>query len=314
MKDNHTKAKFITTLAALFIGLGFVGQANAEVFYSNILRGVQNTVSYFNTKTAEVADDVPFTGSHLVTSFRMGYRSPEPVHATFRFYGVNPSSGLNGQLIAQISRDLPAASFANPTITLDATEQFIFTAEPGLIGRGLSGGWYSIQFESSTGAPLPYGLSAQLGDGASLDGLLVVASGTTFNLLDPSGLIPVSFFLEMSNAAGTVITPPSGSVIPKVADLTLFPSTVTVGTSVNATVTLSSQAPTGGVEVEFSTSSKGIYFSKSKIVVKEGRTKGAVRIFTSKRVFGKRKDKATALIVAKDNAGNSTEATLTITK
>ena len=84
--------------------------AGEAVFYSNARpAGFTTAPLYKNpTSTFEWADDLPFSGSHRVSSFKMGYKSPEPVRATFRFYGVNQETGRPGSLIAEIVRDLPA--------------------------------------------------------------------------------------------------------------------------------------------------------------------------------------------------------------
>ena len=309
MINNDTKTKLITLTMALFMGLGHVSQANSEtLFYRNVSPGATSSPSYFGIGPSEIADDAPFTGSHQVSSFRIGYRSSIPLLSTFRFYGVDPDTGLPARLVAEITRGLPAADFATPTITLDTNEQFIFTAEPGLFGNDKSGGWFSVRFESTDGSKLPFDLSVQLADGPSATGMYNITTGKVISILDPSGIIPVSLFLEMSSTATIE------QVIPKVSNLKLVPSSVSVGASSTATVTLSSQAPTGGVLVKFSTDKNGIYFSNSEVVVKEGNTSAVTTVFTTKKAGPKGKDTETTASIFAETSDSSASATLTITK
>lgn len=309
MKTKQTYIKFLTLLMVKFIGLGYIGLANAEtVFYRNISPGAVGSPSYYGIASSEIADDLPFTGSHQVSSFRIGYRSSTPVVANFRFFGVDADTGLPGQFITQITRELPATEFATPTITLDINEQFIFTAEPGLFGKEVTGGWVSMQFESTNGSSLPFDLSAQLAEGPSANGLYNITTGKTMTILDPSGIVPVSFFFEMASVATT------GSVIPQVTALKLFPSMVSVGASSTATVNLSAQAPTGGVLVKFITKEKGIYFSSSQVLVKEGNTSAVTTVFTTKRAGPKGKVKQTTAEISAEANGGVAKAILAITK
>ena len=309
MKHKNMNRKFLVLLMVMLIGLGFFGQVNAEtVFYRNVSIGATGSPSFFGIGPSEIADDVPFTGSHQISSFRVGYRSSIPVLTTFQFYGIDPDTGLPGHLIAQITRELPAADFATPTITLDTSEQFLFTAEPNLFGKGLSGGWISMQFESTDGTPLPFDLSVQLANGPSTTGLYNITTSRTMTLLDPSGIVPVSYFLELSSSAT------SGSIIPEVTALKLFPSSVSVGASSTASVNLSAQAPTGGVLVKFSSSKKGIYFSNSEVLVKEGNTSAVTTVFTTKRAGPKGKKKTSTTVISAEANGGIAKASLTITK
>lgn len=239
----------------------------------------------------------------------MGYRSSIPLLATFRFYGVDPTTGFPGQLIAQIERPLPASDFAQPTITLDASEQFIFTAEPNLFGKDISGGWVSTQFASADGTSLnSYNVAAQLATGPSKNGLYIISIDRVVTILDASGIIPVSFYLEMNSAEST------GVAVPKVTGLKLFPSTIAVGARSNVTASLSSQAPMGGTMVKFSADTNGIYFSYSEVLVKEGHTSAVTTVYATKSGGPKGKNsEATATITAEANGG-SAKAILTIIK
>lgn len=307
---NNTKQKLIILLLTLFIGLSVISPANAETpFYRNLSPGAISSPSYYGFASYEVADDALFTGSHLVSSFRIGYRSSIPLLATFRFYGVDPTTGLPGQLIAQIERPLPASDFAQPTIALDANEQFIFTAEPNLFGKDISGGWVSMQFASADGSNLnTYNVAAQLATGLSKNGLYIITTDSFVTILDASGIVPVSFYLEMNSAEST------GVAVPKVTDLKLFSSTIAVGAKTTVTANLSSQAPTGGTMVKFSTDNKGINLSYSEVLVQEGHTSAVTTAYATKSGGPKGKNsEATATITAEANGG-SAKTTLTIIK
>lgn len=300
---------------ALFIGLGVVGTANADTFfYTNTSYGPSGSPSYYSFATSEVGDDVPFTGSHLVSSFRIGYRSSVDLLATFRFYGVDPTTGLPGQLVAQLERPLPAADFANPLISLTPDEQFIYSAEPNLLGQAdISGGWFSMQFVSVDGSPLYSTIAAaQMADGPSKDALYDFGYGKLITLLDTTGIKPVSFLLVISEIESDDT---SGSIYPEVSVLRLFPSSVVVGSSSTATVTLSSQAPAGGVSVKVSSDKKGLYFSRDERVVKEGDTSTVVTVLTTKSAGPKgKRQETTATITAEGINGDKASAILTITK
>jgi len=314
MKYPGSKLKLVTLFAIIIISLGFNQSVHAEsVFYSNIKLGVQNTVSYYNIGPDEIADDVPFTGSHQVSTFRFGYRSSDPVHATFRFYGVDPTTGFPGQLIAQFGRDFPASDFARPIINLDASEQFTFTAEPGLFAQDVSGGWFSVQFESPTGLRLPYNLAVELATGSSQNGFYNVTSGNATNILDASGIIPVSLFLELFGTQIDGGTPPSG-IVSELTSIELTPSTIAAGTSTVAKVNLSSLAPKGGFPIKLSANNKAVSFSSANISVAEGEISATVTIFVSSKAAPKgKKDTRTITITAE--ASNSKVSTyLNITR
>jgi len=92
-------------LATVIIGLALnatkLHAMTESVFYSNIFPSVITTSPVYSTGgTREWADDVPFSASQVVSSFRIGYKSfyetDPPFRATFRFYGVDPATGLPG--------------------------------------------------------------------------------------------------------------------------------------------------------------------------------------------------------------------------
>ncbi|MFZ5620751.1 MAG: hypothetical protein ACOY5W_07005 [Pseudomonadota bacterium] len=147
------KQRSIKPLAIMMLGILANGAAVAAetVFYSNTTNpnalAPTQSLYYPYTSGYELADDMPFIGTQRVSSFKIGYKSPEPVHVTFRFYGVDQDTGLPGALVAQIERDLPAGE-ATPTIVLDDSEKFNFTAEPNLFNQNITGGWFSMRFKS----------------------------------------------------------------------------------------------------------------------------------------------------------------------
>lgn len=89
----------IRPLAIMMLGIlaNSAVLADETIFYSNTTNpdalSPTRPLYYTFTSGYEWADDMPFTGTQRVSSFKIGYKSPEPVHATFRFYGVDPSTG-----------------------------------------------------------------------------------------------------------------------------------------------------------------------------------------------------------------------------
>lgn len=315
MKQIKAGIKVMTMFVALLMGFGVIVPVSAqteEVFYSNIAFGALGSPSFKNFGPYEIADDVPFTGSHLISSFRIGYLSTtEPVHATFRFYGVDSNTGKPGQLIAEIVRDLPITENVtlNSTVAiiqLDANEQFTFTAESGLNNMSNSGGWYSLQFESLTGGRLPsFGFGMRLAAGTSSAGLYVMATGATVTTLDASGILPSSLYLELRSSES------GGVVVPQVSDVTMVPSTVKAGDTATVVVSLSAQAPQGGTLVKLTSSKPGsAYFGKSEILVKAGTNGFQTTVFTSRKVGRKGKK---IKITAEANGGSASDI-LTLTR
>ncbi|MCK9897212.1 hypothetical protein [Frankia sp. AgB32] len=268
---------------AMFAG---VSQAAEETqFYSNISLGYPTYPTYYAEGDTEFADDVPFSGSHLISSFTFGYRSPEPVHATFRFYGVDSATGLLGERVAQIERDLPAVSDATPTVTLSEAEQFWWTAGANLYpgefkGSVPTGGWYSIQF-SSAGGGYP-DARFRLAMGTSSTGMLNVKTGSLITLMDTNGSSPTSMYLKVRDVGS------SGEVQPTLISLTALPATVKAGNSLGNTAqlfpVLSSDALAGGTTVTLRSSNPQVASVPSQIVIPAGASNLTVNVTTARRV------------------------------
>lgn len=280
--------KFTTRLAALLFGIMAISAAHAQeetTFYTNTYPAVFTLAPvYYTTGTSEWADDIPFTGSHLVSSFVMGYKSPEPVRAIFRFYGVDPVTGKPGQFVAEVSRELPAGE-GTPLIQLTADERFQFTAEPGLNKTTVSGGWFSVKFEPVFSSNLPYGLQLRLATGSSSNTFYNLTTGQTVATLDPDGLLPASFYLELHSAGSVNVA------VPQVAEVQLLPSTVSAGASARATVILDSQAPVGGVLVKVASSKPRVaYLPYSEVLIPAGSDRVGFSVSTSSRIGRKSQD------------------------
>jgi hypothetical protein len=91
-------------LGTFLLALTLTSLASAQIFYNNSGRQA------FTGSTGsidEYADDTPFTGTQHVASFTFEYfnSNPGPVHATVRFYEVNPATGLPGTLVSTIPVD-----------------------------------------------------------------------------------------------------------------------------------------------------------------------------------------------------------------
>jgi len=191
--------------AAVIVGIAMnAGKLHAAetVFYSNIVPSVITLSPVYNTTgMREWADDIPFSGSHVVSSFRFGYRSyfetDPPFKATFRFYGLDPVTGLPGALVAEITRELPAGEHPLVTIQLDPAEQFVFTSEPGLYYSGTSGGWFSVQYEPIGTPNLPTFLATRHARGTSYGIMYNITDQQHIGTLGTDGFVPSSFYLQL---------------------------------------------------------------------------------------------------------------------
>lgn len=273
MKLRSVLATFIT----LWLGFAASAMAAETLFYSNIRpAGFTSSPLYNNTTYHyEWADDVPFTGTHLVSSFKVGYRSSEPVLATFRFYGVDQNTGFPGALIAEIVRDLPAGE-DTPTITLDQAEQFLFTAEPNLYNQNLSGGWFSVHYQSllDTTSDAQFRLAGY----TSRSGLYNIDKDIVVTILDPSGLIPASMYLQVFSTESTDIP------VPQIESITMIPNEIAAGDSGRVFVRLNGQAPEGGVVVKLTSSDPRIVYVKPEVTISAGGDNIATTYSTRKRV------------------------------
>ena len=207
--------RFKIFFAAVILGIAMnSSKLHAQedtVFYSNIFPSVITLSPVYSVGgTIEWADDVPFTGSHVVSAFTIGYKSfyetDPPFKATFRFYGVDPVTSFPGALLAEITRELPAGEHPIVTIQLDPSEQFVFTSEPGLYPGSASGGWFSVQYAAIGTSKFPTFLSARHARGTSSGIMYNVTDQRTVSTLDPDGFIPASFYLELFEGGGNAPT------------------------------------------------------------------------------------------------------------
>lgn len=101
---------------------------------------------------AEFADDVPFTGSHLVTGFSFAYYGPirEAVDIEIRFYNrlgdisepVGPA--LFTYRIAGLPTDPQTVFVVDVDLKTPEDQSFLFTAAP--FDDGMDGGYVSLKF------------------------------------------------------------------------------------------------------------------------------------------------------------------------
>jgi len=201
------KIFFTAVIIGIVMNAGKLHAAES-VFYSNIVPSVITVGPVYSTSgTWELADDVPFSGSHVVSSFRFGYKSyfktDPPFKATFRFYGLDPVTGLPGALVAEITRELPAGEHSLLTIQLDPAEQFVFTSEPGLYYSGASGGWFSVQYEPISTPNLPTFLATRHARGPSYGIMYNITDQQHIGTLGTDGFVPSSFYLELLEGGGS---------------------------------------------------------------------------------------------------------------
>lgn len=297
------------SIAASALAMAIVGVAHAEEtqFYGNTKVGSIGFPTYYDGGGGEFADDVPFSGTHLVSAFTIGYTTSQPVRAIFRFYGVNQSTGLPGSgPIRQIERELPAGENLQ-TIALSETERFEWTAEPNLypgqfLGVVPTGGWYSVQFAPVGGTGDPGDARFRLATGTSASGFLDVSTGRIITNLDPSGTLPTSMYLQLQDEES------SGVDQPALARITVYPATVTAGASASTQVVLLSQAPYEGTGVKLTSSNPKVVDVPSEVVVPAGATNLVFSANTRKR--NRRTEVVT--LTAEAN-GSRVSTTLTVT-
>lgn len=197
-----------TFIISSVLAVGTLHAQEETVFYSNIYPSVLGSPTYIHLGVTELADDIPFTGSHVVSSFTVGYKFsylPTPFRAIFRFYGVDPVNGYPGFLKAEIIRDLPADAQATTTIQLDADEQFVFDSEPnmyppeypGNVCCSSAGGWFSVQIEPLDSSDVLTGLFWRMARGTSFPAMYNIDYGRIVSTFDPDGFIDASFYLEL---------------------------------------------------------------------------------------------------------------------
>jgi hypothetical protein len=86
------------------------------------------TVSGYFGGDHEIADDVPFTGSHTISGFTILYHATVAVNATFKFYTVNASTGRLGSTVATFTTSNLAVGDHVFTMNLAPAQQFTWTA------------------------------------------------------------------------------------------------------------------------------------------------------------------------------------------
>jgi hypothetical protein len=225
------------------------------LFYENIQAGgaYPTTPIYYAPRAHEVADDAPFPGDHFVSGFSFGYRASVPVRATFRFYGVDPATGLLGARAGEVQREL-AAGEAVLTVALSEAEQFAFVAQPHLYPDAeaaavvpKSGGWFSIAFATLDGSALPADLGLRLAYGPSYAYMRDAETGAVVVSSTGDAAVPTSMYLQLYSSSSQVPTP-----LP--VQLIALASSVKAGQSVDLQTVLSAQVPVGGVTVSYKSS------------------------------------------------------------
>ena len=323
--------RFPMLLTVLLMGLVFSPfiKAAETLFYQNVTpHPFSYRATVLNLGFYEIADDIPFSGSHTVSSFKFKYSASEQVQLIFRFYGVDPATGYPGNLLMEVSREFPAGS-GTPTVQLSAAEQFVFTAEPKLKNTTTTGGWFSITTIPLDGntqrvSPVVFGQA----NGASSRGFYNLDIGATMTVFDPSGFIPGSFYLQLyedsgngssgtgvttgtttDTATGGTMTPDtSPEVLPELDDLDLQSSKVYIGSSTRGTVFLNTAAGQPGFIVKLQSSEPDLVIVPDEITVPGGKDSVDFDIFTTDQL---NRDKKTVKITAIAN-GNEVKAKLKV--
>ena len=288
LRKGSSPLRLVNLLAVLVLGMSSFSAHAESVFYSNIFPAVFTTAPVYSVVgLSEWSDDMPFSGSHLVSSFTFGYKTPGPVQATLRFYGVEPTTGRPGALIAEIIRDLPGGA-NSPVIQLTQSEQFIFTAEPGLNLTENTGGWFSVSFIALDSTTYPASILIRHARGDSARGMYNITGDKFVATFDPGGLLPGSMYLQAktSNRSGsTDNTVGSDVAVSELKEIQLMPSTVNAGAVANGTVLLDGPAPKEGVTIKLSSSRKKYAkVSVDEVFISEGLDRASFYVTTRSRV------------------------------
>lgn len=231
----HKLAARITVMMAL---IGATSTHAAGVFYNNT-----STPQFGGAALAgdELADDVPFTGSQTVTRFTILYHADTAVNATFKFSGVNQTTGGVGATVATFTASNLAAGDHVFTMDLTPAQQFVWTAAPKLRNQPqVNGGYFSARFTSATGAGSG-GARWFVGINDSLEGYFNVTQGI---LISGNNInIPTSLYLQIYSLEAAA-TPPT------FFDLRVNPLSFTAGATLHGLVTLNRAAPAGGALVD----------------------------------------------------------------
>ena len=247
--------------AAFLLVLTFASLSNAQMFYNNT-GATPFSAAYGSTD--EIADDTPFTGTQHVASFTFQYQNQAsgPVNAVVRFYTVDHRTGRPGSLVATVPvNNLVAGLHQFVTVNLDPSQQFDWTALPGIYGlQSVAGGFVSFQFNS-----------AQSGwyeaSGQSLDGFYDLTNGQFITF---QGDTPASFYLQVSSTA----------VASTLSSIDLSPSTVKGGLDSNATIRLTAPAPSGGFVVSLHSSKPFKARVPASVTIPEGASSATVVVKT----------------------------------
>lgn len=299
-------------LIIFFISITLPGFVSAEtVFHENIRPSVHTTTPLYSVAGLyEWADDIPFEGSHLLSSFAFSYRSTQPLRAYFRFYGVDQNSGFPGTLIAEIVRELPANTSSTPsTIQLTAAEQFYFSAEPNLNRKyqytSINGAWFSVQFEQSSAELNPGYLLIRQARGGSRRGMYNMSVGSFVATFDPDGFLPGSMYLQLTGGGSTTVpTPPAtpdeptNANPPRLADVSISPSTIYPGGSAVLTIYLQNKTTEAGVFVDLQSSREALVAVPDKVEIPAGQDHVSIQLNAS---YELRRDKQRVKIRAQLN-------------
>lgn len=258
--------KLVARMTVVMALIGATSAHAAGVFYNNI-----STPQFGGSAGAgdELADDVPFTGSQTVTRFTILYHADTVVNATFKFSGVNQSTGGVGTTVATFTAtNLPAGEHLF-TMDLTPAQRFVWTAAPKL--RNLpqqSGGYFSGRFTSATGAGSG-GARWFTAFDDSLEGFFDVTQGTLIsgNNID----IPTSLYLQIYSLEAPA-TPPT------IFDLRVNPLPFTTGATLHGLVTLNRAAPAGGASVDLTGDNVGV---PDTVTVPAGNTTAEFDVITA---------------------------------
>ena len=264
-----------TLIQGMFFVLALLGATSVAraqgVFFDNT--GIPQFGSGAGLTDDRIADDVQFTGSQTVTGFSIVYHADSPVNAVFTFSAIDPRAELGATVGAAVATftasSLPAGDHVF-RMQLAPGQQFTWTASvppPPVAGvtrvfGGTSGGFFSVQFTSSSGGPTGNLAGWYGATGSSPTGYFDMTTGQVFTF---TGDDPVpSHYMQLESTAVS-------ATASQISAVRAMPSSLVGGQTTHGLVTLDQVAPAGGATITLA-GSAGLVSVPATVLVPGGQT------------------------------------------
>lgn len=185
---------------------------------------------------------------------------------------------------------------------LDDSEKFSFTAEPNLFNYNITGGWFSLRFESLVDNTDD--AQFRMAGYTSKPYFYNVDTGSVTEVVDPNGTIYDSIYL----VANSDLSADAAALA--LSSIVLIPDSIVAGDSGTISIRLESQAPQAGVKVKLTSSLPGIVYVPSSVTIPAGATNISVPYSTKRRA----PKGSTAVQVTAETDNSSVSAVLNVTR